>query len=264
LISIQGDESKEPEPVEDESLLDILNSTQVENEYGPPINQDVAVSVVRLFTQKQPKEATDKIRQNSKIPDNCKALATARVNPEIWSILTPKLKQTDFSYQSIQQNVSVASVVLTGMAEKLFKTDFNKFTRENRDDLLRTTLEALTVLGSLCQDLNQKRKQELKPALNREVASICSSSATTDLLFGDNLHDQLKAAKSTSNAIRSGIGKFSTPKFRPSPYKAQSFGNQKTLNWRGPSQYQRGGNYTRTSRGRRPWSTQFQRPPQSN
>jgi len=226
----------------DESMLNILNMTQPAPEYGPQINEEVAKSLTRLFHQKQPKENTDKLKSGAIVPENCKALSVARVNSEIWAILPPKLKQTDYAHQQQQQLVSSASVLLSRTVDKLFKNNSSKLPT-SRDEILKELLEALTLLGTLSQEIDQRRRLDIKPALNSEVASICSLSSGSNLLFGDNLAEPLKTAKATTNMIRSTQPQQKFNRYRPTPYQRPR-GN---LNWRGPPRRggQRGKAYPR-------------------
>jgi hypothetical protein len=105
-------------------------------------------------------------------------------------------------------------------------------------------LEALQIMGQLSQDLSQKRRFDIKPALNKEFAGICNQAITSgEWLFGNNISEQLKASRATSNVMRSTFTKNSFRGNRTAPY-----GNRPTtpfnrnLNWKAPSpQYRRGG-----------------------
>jgi len=216
-----------------------LNTTQPAAEYGPAINSHVGTSVSRLYQNKQPKEKLDKLREEYRTPENCKLLCVPRVNQEIWSSLPAKVRHVDFGMQAQQQYVTTASVILTKLAEKLFTVNVSQLPTQ-RDDLLKSVLESLTVLGALSQEINQKRKLDMKPFLSKEISTICSNSESTDLLFGDNLSEQVKLAKATNNLVRSTQPLrqgFKGNRF--SPYKPRE--NVSTpLNWRGPPR--RGGN----------------------
>ncbi len=65
-------------------------------------------------------------------------------------------------------------------------------------------IDSETVLGSLSQEIAQKRRLDIKPVLNKEVAGICTTPiAAGEWLFGENMTDQIKNSRSTANMIRS-------------------------------------------------------------
>ncbi len=103
-----------------DSLLEILNEVQPVEEYGPDINGDVSNSVNKLFAVRYPKNNMDKIKDQYKIPNNCKSLRVPKVNKEIWHLLPQRTRQNDFSWQTMQHNVALASIISTKLAEKIF------------------------------------------------------------------------------------------------------------------------------------------------
>lgn len=236
---------KEP----DERLMEILNMTLPKEDYGPDIQNDVAQSVSRLFANKQPKEKIDSYKTEHKLPSNCKSLGISKVNPEIWNMLPQKIKQTDYAHQLQQQQISLAAIMSAKTAAIIFRAG-EKIEHSTRDILLKLCLETVTVLGSSMQEVNHKRKLDIRPALSKEASSICSTASTPEWLFGENITEQLRSAKTTANVLRTSVGSVGyTKNLRYTPYKSQ-FNAQKNLNWRGPPQFRRGGYQTRSWRGR--------------
>jgi len=96
------------------------------------------------------------------------------------------------------------------------------------------------LLGQGFQEINARRKLEIKPHLAQEYASICGAKEnTTEYLFGDNLEEQLKKSKSASDLVRKFSNRY--PAARARPYeRVQAHGS---LNFNRPSQnqFQRGG-----------------------
>lgn len=225
------------------SLLHALNIMQPEPEYGQPINLDVAKSIADLYSTESSKAIRDKMKDKYKVPENCTALAVPRVNPEIWSMLPPAVKQKDYATQQHQQLGSLAAVAVAKMTDNLFTTT-EAISPQLRQDLIVNCMEIASVLSINSDELNKKRKAEMKLTLNREYASICNTSKTSGgLLFGENVMEQLKASKSSSQLIKAA-----TPQrnfrdgIRFSPYK------RNTLNSMGPPTRGRGA--FRQQRGR--------------
>lgn len=95
------------------TLLQALNVMQPEPVYGDPINDDVAKSIAGLYSCELSKNVRETLKEKWKVPENCKALAVPKVNPEIWAMLPPTSRQIDFGLQQQQQLVSMATVRLS-------------------------------------------------------------------------------------------------------------------------------------------------------
>jgi len=220
-----------------------LNANQPKQEFGPDLQADVAASIKRFFTSRQPKETFDNYKTVNLVPLNCKELSVPKVNTEIWSTLSPKAKQIDYSHQLHQQKLSLAAVMSTKCTELIFSAG-KKIEKDLRDRILRANLEVLAVLGDTMQDINQKRKNDIRPNLSHDIGSICSTSITTDWLFGENITEQLKVARSTSNALKSTELRSHFKGKRQVPYPTSSYGTQ-PLNFRGPPLLRGGGRQRR-------------------
>ena len=219
--------------------------TQSPPEYGEELNSEIAESLRRLSSQKLNKETIDRYKDVYKPPINCKTLGVPRVNKEIWPLLPQKARQGDYSHQQIQQLTSMAAVALSRIAETVY-TAGKKIPNEYSRDLLKMSMEASSILGSMNFELNQKRKNEIKPSLNKEFAGICSNQVpVTEWLFGDNITDQLKASKSTASVFKTNLVKQYNQgqRFTPYNYKSQPHipAATKHLNWKRSSFQSRGG-----------------------
>ena len=117
-----------------------------------------------------------------------------------------------------------------------------------KEELLKMSLEAASVLGNLMQDFNQKRKLEVKPFLNKDFVGICNEgNSSAEWLFGDNISEQLKNSKATANVVRSTLKSQGRGAVRFNPYQRQNQNNFRgNLNWRAP--WGRGA-YNRSFRG---------------
>jgi hypothetical protein len=90
------------------------------------------------------------------------------------------------------------------------------------------------------QDINYKRRQDIKPLLNKDFSQICTeTNQPTEWLFGDNISDQLKNSRVTANVMRSTI-KSSMRGNRFTPY-VSNYSRGRALNYRAPLPFNRGG-----------------------
>ncbi|OXA40750.1 hypothetical protein Fcan01_24546 [Folsomia candida] len=202
LLNIDGDITNQPEDGASQDLLEILNVNQVEPEFGPDLNGAVAESFTNLSKTALPKEKFDEIKKLFLTPQNCKQLDVPRVNPEIWGVLSPKIKQSDFQNQQMQSTLSSSSVALAKLSEKIMQNS-KQMPSNLSQDILRLAIQAATLNSRLFQELNIKRKQEIKPCLNNDIAAVCNTPSTPELLFGDNICETIKATKSAAAVMRS-------------------------------------------------------------
>ncbi len=72
--------------------------------------------------------------------------------------------------------------------------------------LITVNTDTIALLGPASCDLSQRRRETLKPHLNKEYATLCSSHVPiTFFLFGDDLQAQLTSIRVT-NRVSNAIG----------------------------------------------------------
>lgn len=189
------------EPAE---LLEILNLHQLEPEFGADLQSNVADSFSKLATTVLPKEKFDEMKKKLLTPQNCKQLGVPRVNQEIWTVLSPRAKQVDYQSQQMQCILSSSTVALAQLAEKIMQNS-KKLPTELSQDLLKLAVQAATFNSKLSQDINLKRKQDIKPCLSSDIMAVCNTPSTPDFLFGDNVCETIKATKTAAAVMRPSI-----------------------------------------------------------
>ena len=71
------------------------------------------------------------------------------------------------------------------------------------DDLVRMNTDALALLGHVCFEITQRRRESIKPSLHKDYAMLCSSNVpVTSLLFGDDLQTELTHIRATNKKYR--------------------------------------------------------------
>lgn len=180
-------------------------------------------------TRKLSKETEDKLKQNIKVPDNCRSFKVPKVNPEIWQNLKTRPRVADLKLQQIQAGLSISLTVLASLSDKIAKAAASKLVpKEVASDLLKAGLDGANLIGHQMQEITSRRRQEIKPYLNPDYAGICSAQLPpSEFLFGDNLTETLKSSKAASTVIRNTT----LPQNRMMPYNL----NQRPSN----SNYQR-------------------------
>lgn len=222
---------------EDPSILEMFQDVEKNVEYGQELAQYVADGFQKTVTRPLSSETSNTLKENFKVPSNCKPFVVPKMNPEIWGQLDSRSRVTDLKYQQLQQTMSYGLVSLTNIAN-FIATRSTEIPSDFSKSILRISMDGANLLGAGFQQLTAKRRLEVKPHLNSDYASICTSkSLPSEHLFGNDLNETLKASKNTAGLVKKTL----RPMVRTNPYTRQGTGN---LNrYRPSSQPTRGGGY---------------------
>ncbi|WAR07878.1 hypothetical protein MAR_017836 [Mya arenaria] len=193
------------------------------------------------------------------VPENVTKLNHPKVNPEIWRIIEAKTRLKDVKLQKIQQFTLRAMVPIMQVIDSLVA---GRDCQEslNFDELVTKLVDAVALTAVGNADANACRRESIKRDLNEEYQALCSNTnPVTQMLFGDNITDQLKSiTKSNKIGFKVRAGKF-----RQTPYakdrtfrKSGSFLGQRPYPPRFP-QIQRGRGYPRGGPHRGQSKTKF-------
>ncbi|WAR16270.1 hypothetical protein MAR_030864, partial [Mya arenaria] len=118
---------------------------------------------------------------------------TSRINPEIWRIIEAKTRSKDVKLQKIQQFTLRAMVPIMQVIDSLVAGRDCKESL-NFDELVTKLVDAVALTAVGNADANACRRESIKRDLNEEYQAICSNTnPVTQMLFGDNITDQLKS-----------------------------------------------------------------------
>ena len=138
-------------------------------------------------------------------PGNCDSVIHTRVNPELWAALKSTTKALDNKLQKIQQLFLRAVVPIARALDGLLKANDAGGDRQSTAKLL---LDGVTMLGAANCELNNKRRELIRPELSLAFKPLCSAEsvqATSSLLFGDNLPQRCKELRDTHRlGLRAG------------------------------------------------------------
>lgn len=176
-----------------EGKFEVLNSLKQElkkEETGPQVNAELANVVNAMIKEGLPEEKLQEKLNKYHRPENCASLTKVRVNQSIWDHLTPAVRSQDVRLQKVQTSIFKGMCALTNIIDK-FLDHISSLPMGN--DLLQQSTDALALFANANSELNQRRRELIKPDLHEEYKHLCSSSlAITDQLFGDNLPKQVK------------------------------------------------------------------------
>ena len=97
----------------------------------------------------------------------------------------------------MQNSTVQAMVAITQAADNL--VTFSRSGKMEVADTLTALVDGLALLGNATQELNQRRRDGHRSDLNAQYKGLCNSDATgTGLLYGDDLHNRIKAIGETN------------------------------------------------------------------
>jgi hypothetical protein len=141
-------------------------------EYGPELLTQVAEGFSKTTARPLTKETASKLKEQLKIPSNCKGFVVPKMNMEIWNNLPNNARIADLKIQQMQQSISFGLITIATIANEAAKrsdipSDFKK-------SILKIAIDGANVLGDQLQSSNLRRRAEVKRLINPEYNSICS------------------------------------------------------------------------------------------
>ena len=203
LVATFSGDSQNPnngrEGVGDSILDKLFEDLSKQDKLGPPIN-DKLVSIVNKL-HAEPKEETqikDLLKKWPK-PSNCE-LNVPRVNPEIWKVMQNHQQTQDVKLQKVQELLITAIVPLVTVADSTLSNKGDLHSGDSGNNL-SMILESITLILEVHHELNLRRREAIRPYLKDEFRPLCSKNTkpSNDLLFGDNLDEQIKQLQNKRN-----------------------------------------------------------------
>ena len=190
---------------------------------GPEITSSIAGEAKIFWSRPLKQESLKKKLDLAAIPSSCEFLVSKKVNPEIWSKMGTFNRSTDFKLQHAQSIHAAATKILrvASILTGLFK---EKMPREIKEALTELK-DSMTLAGNVSEQINQVRRDFIKPTLPREYKKLAlEADETSELLFGSSLCEKLEKLKKENNlcALLSTKRKFEEPKNFHSSSKAQT------------------------------------------
>ena len=120
---------------------------------------------------------------------------------------TAYYQRNEQDFYDMQQQLLRANVVVTQIAEKALMADQQSRMLDTKD-VVRSVLDAVSLLGQATSDLSNKRKANLRLILCPDVRTVCSSELEVSThLFGEDLGKSLKEAREISKVSSSYASK---------------------------------------------------------
>ena len=189
---------------EEDTLLDEIVQSMNETEKTDEKISEKLEKIVenRWFklSDGQLKEKTEKYLR----PAICDNFITPKVNPEILERLDRQTRGRDLKLSTLQSTTTKMGYICTKATELLLQAR-----RKNKsldiEQLIRMHTNALGLSGHISFEISQRRRDAIRPNLNKEYARLCASHVPiTKMLFGRELQIQLnhiRASNKISNTI---------------------------------------------------------------
>ncbi|WAQ94141.1 hypothetical protein MAR_006612 [Mya arenaria] len=234
-------------PLERESCCsfqdDIAAALSLSEAKGSPVSGPLASLTDKNIDKTMEDKKRNDLADKYPVSENVTKLNPPKVNPEIWRIIEAKTRSKDVKLQKIQQFTLRAMVPIMQVIDSLVA---GRDCQEslNFDELVTKLVDAVALTAVGNADANVCGRESIKRDLNEEYQAICSNTnPVTQMLFGDNITDQLKSITESNKIgfkVRAG-------KFRQTPYaKDRTF--RKSGSFLGQRPYPP--HYPQTQRGR--------------
>ena len=185
-----------------EQLLQEIEEEYIsEDKTGPDVNVHLANHVNKRFACKL---KDTKLKEKLELyfrPGNCDELKVPLVNHELWGKLRPQVKTQDLRLANVQQTIVKATVALTEATDQITKVKGNF---EGKQKVITSLTDSLALLGHATYELSLRRRDIMRPSINKELRALCSSQIpVTDFLFGDDVQGSLKTIKECNKIANS-------------------------------------------------------------
>ena len=199
---------------EDAFLITLALEYSEDDKTSSPVSTQLADIVNKRWLSKL---SDDKFKEKIEKYDR---LFAPKVNPEVWSRISNMGQRQDLKLVAIQKTLVAVGTALTQSGQLLMNARQTGGIRRNEggenntmNEVLTLQVDALALLGHTNYDLSLRRLEMMKPSLNKEYASLCSSqTSVTSMLFGDELQSQLNAIRASNRisqtATQSTTGHF--------------------------------------------------------
>ncbi|RVE40649.1 hypothetical protein evm_014701 [Chilo suppressalis] len=191
--------SKTPDIAEahlDEEILQLLGEApEPETLLGAPVHKDIAARWHDVIKKGLSKDCKEKIFKEYLIPSNCELLIPPLLNPEAKAALTSTFIKRDLSLISRQKHLSVAIAALTCTLDKIITTKDSQ-----RQDVLKSISDACRILCDMYHYETETRKKFVVSSINTGLQGALTNAITDKFLFGENMSERLKTAKTVQKS----------------------------------------------------------------
>lgn len=183
--------------VPEEELLGVVGRYAAPPTTGMVLPPRMAATINRLSNNPLQDKAVQQALDNYIAPENCEALKVKTVNGQIWNQLGQHIRAQEVKMQRV---LKLHSAAVTAFARSV-----------GEEDLTIPQQDALALMCGTTYELNNLRRDNIRPALNPTYAGLCKAPAPERqaLLFGADLPKRLKELEEAAKPVglmRAGPG----------------------------------------------------------
>ncbi|XP_061722963.1 uncharacterized protein LOC133529282 [Cydia pomonella] len=172
----------------DDDILQLLgDAPREETPMGPPIHKDIASRWQNILAKGLTKELKESLTKEYLIPNNCDLLLAPTLNPEVRVALHDPLVKRDTSLLYKQKQLGIALSALAAVTEMVLANETSK------QKLLKPLSDACRILCD--SHFTETRTRRVISSINAKLKQTLIDSNRDKLLFGENVSEKLKAAK---------------------------------------------------------------------
>lgn len=176
--------------LEDDILQLLGDAPKPETPLGRPVHKDIARRWQDILSKGLSKEVRDNIVKDYLVPSNCDLLLAPALNPEVKAALPDPLVKRDFSLTYKQKQLGVALSALATVTEMVISNECSK------QKILKPLSDACRLLCDSHYSETRTRRGFVISSINSRMKQALIETNRGSLLFGENVSDKLKAAKS--------------------------------------------------------------------
>ena len=164
---------------------------------GPAVTERVAKVVNSGWRTKVTEDMTKTVTDKYHRPQNCVNLNVPKINPELWSKLKSSTRSVDIKLQQTQCLIMKAIIPLAQLVDKI--SGNCEMPAGDKRSCTGLALDTMRLLCFANGNMNQRRRDLLKPDLHEQYRQLCApSNSVTDYLLGDDLEKQVKTINEVS------------------------------------------------------------------
>ena len=202
---------------EDDLLKKLALDFSTNDNVSRPISQQLAEIINKRWASKLGENKVKETVEKYDRPENCEKLVAPK-----WTLrLTHYGKKQDLRLSAIQNMIVKVGAIIAQSTQKLmeFRGQGAHGGKLDTGALLTAQIDAIALLGHTNCELSLRRREAIKPNLNKEYGSLCSSQTpVSTLLFGDELQSQLTAIRASNRISHTAVHNSSKSSTKP-PYR---------------------------------------------
>ena len=162
---------------------------------GPSVGLEVATTVAQIWVKGRAPKVVKRIREEFPRPENVPEVKKSALNEMILNNIPKSYKAKDAQAANIQSDLVGSAMPLIQIVDGLKQGEL----KDKPDRVVQMAFSSLSLISAANAQLNQMRRDTIKPALNSKYRVICTDPVkSSDTLFGDDLPTRCEQAQTAS------------------------------------------------------------------